>query len=148
MCVSLQCKKEAMDKYFGTWKFVESSNFDAYLIGLGISFPLRKLASLTSPTVIIKQENEEGEFSVTTDATVRSATATFTLGKPTLERTVDLRTVSSIIDLDQERDCLVWTSTHKNGVTSVDTRTVKGDLMQVVMEVEGVFATATFKIKT
>ena len=47
-----------MEKYFGTWKLVECQNFEEYLKGLGIPAPLRKLAGLTSPTVIIKQEQD------------------------------------------------------------------------------------------
>eukprot|EP00092_Neocalanus_flemingeri_P016028 GFUD01017347.1.p1 GENE.GFUD01017347.1~~GFUD01017347.1.p1 ORF type:complete len:137 (+),score=46.36 GFUD01017347.1:94-504(+) len=135
-----------MEKYFGTWNFVESSNFEEYLKGLGISFPLRKLAGLSSPTISIKQEIG-GRYSVTTDAMVCSASATFQLGELIQERTVDLRTVSSTFSLDQENDCLVLTSTGRNGLTSVDTRTVKGDLMQVVMVVKGITATATFRRK-
>ena len=47
-----------MDVYCGTWKFVECTNFDEYLKGLGIPAPLRMLAGITSPTIIIKQEEE------------------------------------------------------------------------------------------
>ena len=47
-----------MENYFGTWKFVECTNFDEYLKGLGIPAPLRMLAGLTSPTLSIKQEQD------------------------------------------------------------------------------------------
>ena len=136
-----------MEKFLGTWNFVESTNFDNYLQGLGIAYPLRKLASLTSPTVTIKQETTDGLYSVTTDAKIRSVTTAFQLGKVVDERTVDLRLLRSTFSLDKD-NCLVLTSTDRYGVTSIDTRCVMGNLMQVAMEVKGVTASAKFKKKT
>ena len=49
-----------MDKYFGTWKFVECDNFEEYMKGPGIPAPLCMLAGLTSPNLTTKQE-EDGE---------------------------------------------------------------------------------------
>ena len=121
---------------------MESTNFDQYLQGLGIAYPLRKLALLTSPTVTIKEEESPGMYSVTTDAQIRSVTTTFHLG----ERTVDMRAVSSTFDIDEE-DCLVLTSTDRYGVTSVDTRCAMGNIMEVLMEVKGVTATVNFHRK-
>merc|ERR1712215_126160 len=135
-----------MEKYFGTWKFISCDNFDEYLKALGIPAPLRMLAGITSPTVIIKQESDD-MYSVTTDATVRSVTVTFHLGEHVEEKTVDLRTVDSVFTVDQDNDCLVWTSTDKTGVTTVVRRSVAGDTMRVVMEVKGVTATAMFQRK-
>ena len=135
-----------MEKFFGTWKLVESNNFDQYLQGLGIAYPLRKLAALTSPTVTIKEEDSDGLYSVTTDAQIRSVTTTFHLGEMVEERTVDLRAVSSTFNIDKD-NCLVLTSTDRYGVTSVDTRSVMGNIMEVLMEVKGVIATANFHRK-
>ena len=59
----------------------------------------------------------------------------------------DLRTVDSIFSLDLGTGSLVHTSTDRHGVTTVVTRSVEEDLMQVVMEVNGVTAKATFKRK-
>ena len=132
-----------MEKYFGTWKLVDSTNFDQYLQGLGIAYPLRKLALLTSPTMTFKEEGIAGLYSVTTDARIRSVTTTFHLGEMVEERTVDMRAVSSTFDIDKD-DCLVLTSKDRYGVTSVDTRCVMGNFMQVLMEVKGVTATANF----
>ena len=53
-----------MEVYCGTWKFVECNNFDEYLKGLGIPAPLRMLAGITSPTITIKQEEQEGKIVV------------------------------------------------------------------------------------
>ena len=49
-----------MEVYCGSWKFVECTNFDEYLKGLGIPAPLRMLAGITSPTITIKQEGQGG----------------------------------------------------------------------------------------
>ena len=49
-----------METFLGTWKFESSDNFEEYLKALGISAPLRKLAGLTSPTVIIKRGDDGG----------------------------------------------------------------------------------------
>ena len=99
-----------MEEFIGTWKFQSSDNFEEYLKALGIPLPLRKLANLTSPTVIIKRvdgeswldliinsefiSNPDEKFSVTTDAVVRAITVTFKLGE-----TVEENTVGNIIIL-------------------------------------------------
>ena len=44
-----------MEEFLGKWKFESSDNFEEYLKALGIPLPLRKLANLTTPTVIIKR---------------------------------------------------------------------------------------------
>ena len=93
-----------MEEFIGTWKFVSSDNFEEYLKALGIPLPLRKLANLTTPTVIIKRVDGEStycwdfllhfifnpdvRFSVTTDAVVRAVTVTFKLGESVEENTV------------------------------------------------------------
>ena len=94
-----------MEEFIGTWKFQSSDNFEEYLKALGIPLPLRKLANLTSPTVIIKRVDGEyrldlilnsefvstapdEKFSVTTEAVVRAVTVTFKLGETVEENTV------------------------------------------------------------
>ena len=51
-----------MEEFIGTWKFVSSDNFEEYLKALGIPLPLRKLANLTTPTVIIKRVDGEALY--------------------------------------------------------------------------------------
>merc|ERR1712133_49569 len=122
-----------MEEFIGTWKFQSSDNFEEYLKALGIPLPLRKLANLTSPTVIIKRVDDE-KFSVTTDPVVRAITVTFKLGETVEENTVDLRTVSSVFEFDMETKTFIWTSTDKHGVVTVVKRTISGDKMNVCME--------------
>jgi len=121
---------------------VESDNFEPYLKALGISAPLRKLANLTSPTCIISVVGQD-EYSICTDAVVRSVTVQFQLGKEVQETTVDFRKVRSTFTL--EDGDLVWSSTDKSGVTTVVRRKVQDGIMTVYMEVNGVKATAKFK---
>ena len=51
-----------MEEFIGTWKFVSSDNFEEYLKALGIPLPLRKLANLTTPTVIIKRVDGKAQY--------------------------------------------------------------------------------------
>ncbi|XP_023345672.1 myelin P2 protein [Eurytemora carolleeae] len=132
-----------MEAFIGTWTFVESDNFEPYLKALGIAAPLRKLANLTTPTVIISDLGN-GEYSVKTDAVVRSVVVTFKFGEKVGETTVDFRKVESVFTLEDET--LVWTSTDKNGLTTVVRRTISSEgIMLVEMEVRGITATAKFK---
>ena len=134
-----------MDKYLGSWNFIESSNFDEYLKGLGIMLPLRKLANITKSTLTIKQDDTD-LYSLTTDAGIRSVKTSFKLGEEVLERTVDLRLVKTVFKLNGD-DCLVIRSTDSRGVTSEDVRCIEGNLMKVKMTVKGIESTAIFKKK-
>merc|ERR1719342_552120 len=116
---------------------------------LGIPFPLRKMAILISPTITISKE-PDGRYCVKTDAGVRAVTIIFNLGESVAETTVDLRNVTSVFTIDEE-GAFVWTSTDRNGVTTVVKRRLLEEdpqQMAVHMEVNGVTATAVFTRKS
>nr|KAF6378026.1 fatty acid binding protein 3 [Myotis myotis] len=42
------------DAFAGTWKLVDSKNFDDYMKSIGVGFATRQVASMTKPTTIIE----------------------------------------------------------------------------------------------
>ena len=133
-----------MKPFLGTWKFLRSDNFDEYLKGLGISYPLRAMAKLTSPTIQIGAD-ASGKFNLKTDAVVRSVNAVFSLGHTFQETTVDFRSVSSVFSLDEEGALVSESTDNKSKICTTIKRRVTGDFMEVTMEVGEVKANAVFQ---
>ncbi|XP_056413288.1 fatty acid-binding protein, heart [Hyla sarda] len=87
-----------MDKFLGTWRMVDSKNFDEYMKGLGVGFATRQIASVTKPTLII---SVDGDFIVVqTQSTFKNTELKFKLNEEFDETTADDRKVKSIVTLE------------------------------------------------
>ncbi|XP_004465788.1 fatty acid-binding protein, heart [Dasypus novemcinctus] len=87
-----------VDAFLGTWKLVESKNFDDYLKGLGVGFATRQVGAMTKPTTIIEQNGDT--ITIKTQSTFKSTEISFQLGVEFDETTADDRKVKSIVTLD------------------------------------------------
>uniref|UniRef100_A0A9L0QZX2 Cytosolic fatty-acid binding proteins domain-containing protein n=1 Tax=Equus caballus TaxID=9796 RepID=A0A9L0QZX2_HORSE len=43
-----------VDTFVGTWKLVDSKNFDDYMKSISVGFATRQVANMTKPTTVIK----------------------------------------------------------------------------------------------
>ncbi|KAG3275017.1 hypothetical protein H1C71_020586, partial [Ictidomys tridecemlineatus] len=84
--------------FVGTWKLVDSKNFDDYMKSLGVGFATRHVASMTKPTTIIKKNGDT--IILKTQITFKNTEISFQLGKEIDETTADDRKVKSTVTLD------------------------------------------------
>ncbi|XP_074781960.1 fatty acid-binding protein, heart [Athene noctua] len=87
-----------VDAFVGTWKLVDTTNFDEYMKALGVGFATRQMASLTKPTTIITVEGDK--ITVKTQSTFKNTEISFKLGEEFDETTADDRHVKSLVKLD------------------------------------------------
>ncbi|KAM4045742.1 fatty acid-binding protein, heart [Anomaloglossus baeobatrachus] len=87
-----------VDKFLGTWRLIESKNFDEYMIRLGVGFATRQIANVTKPTTIISLD---GDFIVLqTQSTFKNTEVKFKLNVEFDETTADDRKVKSLVTLE------------------------------------------------
>ncbi|KAM4807481.1 fatty acid-binding protein, heart isoform X1 [Urocitellus parryii] len=87
-----------VDAFVGTWKLVDSKNFDDYMKSLGVGFATRQVASMTKPTTIIEKNGDT--IILKTQSTFKNTEISFQLGKEFDETTADDRKVKSTVTLD------------------------------------------------
>jgi len=73
--------------------FTDSNNYNIFdILFSGVALPLRKIAAMQNPTVVVK-DNEDGTYTVSTITTFKSHTVTFKLDVEQDEDTPDGRKV-------------------------------------------------------
>ncbi|XP_032566018.1 fatty acid-binding protein, heart [Chiroxiphia lanceolata] len=87
-----------VEAFAGTWKLVETNNFDEYMKALGVSFATRQMAGLTKPTTIIEVNGDK--VTVKTQSTFKNTEINFKLDEEFDETTADDRHVKSVVKLD------------------------------------------------
>uniref|UniRef100_A0A8C4QN00 Fatty acid binding protein 7, brain, a n=1 Tax=Eptatretus burgeri TaxID=7764 RepID=A0A8C4QN00_EPTBU len=87
-----------MEPFCGTWSFVESQNFDEYMMAIGVNIAMRKVGNLTKPTVVISTEGEH--VTIQTKSTFKDTEVAFILGEEFDELTLDDRHAKTNFMLD------------------------------------------------
>uniref|UniRef100_A0A8V5GEQ5 Cytosolic fatty-acid binding proteins domain-containing protein n=1 Tax=Melopsittacus undulatus TaxID=13146 RepID=A0A8V5GEQ5_MELUD len=80
-----------VDAFVGTWRLVETTNFDEYMKALGVGFATRQVAGFTKPTTIIELDGDK--VTVKTQSTFKNTEISFKLGEEFDETTADDRHV-------------------------------------------------------
>merc|ERR1712062_496482 len=108
-----------MEAFKGKYERISVENLDEFLKEMGVSFMLRKAAIASSPVVEISV-SFDGVWSITTSTTVRTHRVTFKLGEEFEERTVDGRSVSVLVTMEDGKIISQQTA-HKSGDKSTRT---------------------------
>uniref|UniRef100_F6Q6W4 Fatty acid binding protein 3 n=2 Tax=Equus TaxID=9789 RepID=F6Q6W4_HORSE len=87
-----------VDAFVGTWKLVDSKNFDDYMKSIGVGFATRQVANMTKPTTIIEVNGDT--ITIKTHSTFKNTEISFKLGVEFDETTADDRKVKSLVTLD------------------------------------------------
>ncbi|XP_072276887.1 fatty acid-binding protein, heart [Pyxicephalus adspersus] len=87
-----------VERFVGTWKLVDSKNFDDYMKGLGVGFATRQIANVTKPTTIISLEGDI--IVLQTQSTFKNTEVKFKLNEEFDETTADDRKVKSLVTLE------------------------------------------------
>lgn len=108
------------DCFIGTWKLVDSKNFDEYMKCIGVGFATRQIANVTKPTTLI---SKDGKFMVVqTQSTFKTTEIRFILDEEFDETTADDRKCKSIVTLEDGKMKHVqkWDSKESTLVREVD----------------------------
>ncbi|XP_006895004.1 PREDICTED: fatty acid-binding protein, heart isoform X2 [Elephantulus edwardii] len=87
-----------VEAFAGTWKLVDSKNFDEYMKSLGVGFATRQVATRTKPTTIIEVNGDT--ITIKTQSTFKNTEISFKLGAEFDETTADDRKVKSTVTMD------------------------------------------------
>ncbi|KAG8588557.1 hypothetical protein GDO81_006025 [Engystomops pustulosus] len=93
-----------VEKFLGTWRMVESKNFDEYMKALGVGFATRQIGNVTKPTTIISSEGDV--IVLQTQSTFKNTEVKFKLNEEFDEVTADDRKVKSLVTLEDGK--LKW----------------------------------------
>ncbi|KAK9956772.1 hypothetical protein ABG768_014483 [Culter alburnus] len=90
-----------VDAFCGTWKLVNSENFDEYMKALGVGFAVRQVGNVTKPTLIILKEGDK--VVIKTQSTFKNTEISFKLGEEFDETTADDRHCKSTVVMDGDQ---------------------------------------------
>ncbi len=93
-----------MVKFEGKYTRSKCEDYEAFLNELGVGFLLRKAATISTPVMVITQE-DGGKWKIVTSTTLKSMEMTFVLGEEFEETTTDGRNCKTTVT--QEGDN-VW----------------------------------------
>lgn len=87
------------DAFVGTWKQVDSKNFDDHMKSIGVGFAARQVTSMTKPATIIEVSGDT--ITVKSQSTFKNTKISFKLGVEFDETAADDRKVKSLNTLDE-----------------------------------------------
>ncbi|NP_001085576.1 fatty acid binding protein 3 S homeolog [Xenopus laevis] len=87
-----------MEKFAGTWRLVDSKNFDEYMKAIGVGFATRQIGNVTKPTTIISLDGDK--IIVQTQSTFKNTEVSFKLNEEFNETTADDRKCKSLVTLE------------------------------------------------
>ncbi|XP_062926561.1 fatty acid binding protein 7, brain, b [Mobula hypostoma] len=129
-----------VDAFVGTWKLIESENFDAYMKALGVSFATRQVGNVTKPTIVISKEGDT--VTLKTLSTFKNTEISFKLGEEFDETTADDRNCKTTIQLEGEK--LVHVQRWDGKETSF-VREIKDGKMIMTLTYDDVVAVRTYE---
>ncbi|NXB81211.1 FABPH protein, partial [Donacobius atricapilla] len=136
-----------VDAFVGTWKLVDTSNFDEYMkaprAGSSVGFATRQVAGFTKPTTIIELDGDK--VTVKTQSTFKNTEITFKLGEEFDETTADDRHVKSVVTLDGGK--LVHVQKWEGKETSL-VRELKDGKLILTLTMGNVVSTRTYEKAT
>ncbi|XP_078504581.1 fatty acid-binding protein, brain-like [Lissotriton helveticus] len=87
-----------VDAFIGTWKLVETVNFDEYMKVLGVAFATRQMGNVTKPSQIISKDGDK--VKIRTESTFKTTEIIFKLGEEFNETTADDRNCKTVLKMD------------------------------------------------
>uniref|UniRef100_A0A8C5WC90 Cytosolic fatty-acid binding proteins domain-containing protein n=1 Tax=Leptobrachium leishanense TaxID=445787 RepID=A0A8C5WC90_9ANUR len=87
-----------VDCFLGTWKLVDSKNFDEYMKTIGVGFATRQIANVTKPTAVFTKEGDV--IVLQTQSTFKNSEIKFKLNEEFDETTADDRKCKSLVTLE------------------------------------------------
>ncbi|XP_067867647.1 fatty acid-binding protein, brain-like [Heterodontus francisci] len=132
-----------MEAFVGTWRLVDTQNFDNYMKELGVDFATRQVGNVIKPTLVIKLDGDN--VILQTKSTYRNTEIIFQLDKPFIEHTMDDRDCKTVISLESEKLVQVqkW-----DGKQSTLTREIKDEKLMLTLILNDVVSVRTYERET
>ncbi|CAG9534411.1 unnamed protein product [Cercopithifilaria johnstoni] len=132
------------EKFIGTWTFVESENFDAYMKQIGVGLIMRTVAKNLKPTLTFSVDGKK--WKIVSESTFKTHVWEFELGEEFDETTADGRQVKSKFFLEGDVLVQLETATKTGDKSSRFERYIdeQGRLI-IVCNCEGVVAKRIYK---
>ncbi|KAE8624062.1 hypothetical protein XENTR_v10005814 [Xenopus tropicalis] len=129
-----------MERFAGTWRLVESKNFDEYMKGLGVGFATRQIGNVTKPTTIISLDGDK--VKVQTQSTFKNTEVSFKLNEEFDECTADDRKCKSFVTIEDGKMKHVqkW-----DGKETILIREVDGDKLVLTLTLGDVVSTRHYE---
>ncbi|KAM9785498.1 nicotinamide/nicotinic acid mononucleotide adenylyltransferase 1-like [Neosynchiropus ocellatus] len=92
-----------LTSFCGTWDMISNVNFEGYMVALGVSPPLRKIALKLKLRKVIEQKGDQ--YIIKTTSTLKNYTVSFRVGQDFAEFTqgLDNRHVKSLVTWDGDK---------------------------------------------
>nr|XP_033789694.1 myelin P2 protein-like isoform X2 [Geotrypetes seraphini] len=84
-----------IDQFLGSWKLVDSENFDEFMKSLGVSSSVRIVGNVLKPTLILTKRGDY--YTMRTETTFKTTEILFKLGIEFDETTADERKAKTLI---------------------------------------------------
>ncbi|KAM8976409.1 fatty acid-binding protein, heart [Pelodytes ibericus] len=129
-----------VDSFIGTWKLVDSKNFDEYMKAIGVGFATRQIANVTKPTTIIIKDGDQ--IVLQTQSTFKNTEVHFKISEEFDETTADDRKCKSLITLEDGKLKHVqkW-----DGKETTLVREVNGDKLLLTLTIGDVVSTRHYE---
>ncbi|XP_053563075.1 fatty acid-binding protein, heart [Bombina bombina] len=128
------------EKFVGTWKMVDSKNFDEYMKAIGVGFATRQIGNVTKPTTIICLDGDR--IVVQTQSTFKNTEVSFKLNEEFDETTADDRKCKSFVTIEdgKMKHLQKWDEKETTLVREVD-----GDKLVLTLTLGGVVSTRHYE---
>ncbi|XP_067862951.1 fatty acid-binding protein, heart [Heptranchias perlo] len=132
-----------MEEFTGSWRLIDSQNFDNYMRELGVSFATRQVGNVIKPTTVIKLDGDK--VTLQTVSTFRNTEINFELDKQFNEHTVDDRECKTIVSLEGGKLVQVqkW-----DGKQTTLIREIKDDKLLLTLTFNDVVSVRTYEKET
>ncbi|XP_058474414.1 fatty acid binding protein 4a [Solea solea] len=115
-----------VESFVGTWKMLQSENFDDYMKAIGVGFATRQVGNRTKPNLVLSVD-EQGIICMKSQSAFKSTEIKFQLNEPFDETTADDRKTKTVVTLDNGK--LVQKQTWDGKETSIEREISDGKLI-------------------
>merc|ERR1712106_319149 len=125
-----------MDAFKGKYERISAENYEEILKVLEVNFLLRKAATVSTPSLEVKEEG--GVWTITTATTLKTMELKFKVGEEFDESTPDGREVKALVTFDNGKIVTVQTAKKEGQKSTKSTREMNGaDELVYTMTVDG-----------
>merc|ERR1711982_232640 len=124
-----------MDAFKGKYERTSAENYEEILKVLDVNFLLRKAATVSTPTLEVKEEG--GVWTITTATTLKTMELKFKIGEEFDETTPDGREVKALVTFENGKIVTVQKAKKEGQKSTRSTREMAGDELIYTMTVDG-----------